>query len=65
VRFDSGAIGKEAASLLGDPGRYAAAQGYDAIRLVGKDDGVSANPPDQYLVLNRGALLVQRAEEDL
>lgn len=62
--------------VMGDPGRFAAAKGYDAIKITGKQDGApvvkgepkaktsegkffSAN--DQYLVLNRTAVVVEEA----
>ena len=54
-----------ARQLLKDPGRYAAARGYDAVRVVNRDDGISLEPPDQYIIINRGAVLVQRAENTL
>lgn len=52
--------------LLGDPGRLAAALGYDAIRVPNQHDGgPNQYPPypDQYVILNRSILLIE--EEDL
>jgi phage portal protein BeeE len=47
-------------AVLGDLGRYLAAQGFDAIRVRGHGDGFSiSDPPDQYVILNRSALMVQ------
>lgn len=51
--------------LLADPGAFAAARGYDVIRVEGRADGVHMdNYPDQYVVLNRSALMVQRGEDE-
>jgi hypothetical protein len=64
---------------LGDPGRFAAARGYDAVRVVNRADG-SFYPgwkesddldglvpwfdqADQYVVLNRTIMMIQRVED--
>lgn len=46
---------------MADPGILAAALGYDAIRVRGREDGVhmEAPFPDQYIVVNRRAVLAQ------
>ena len=67
LKTGEGLVGS-AQTLLRDPGRYAAAQGYDAVRLRGRTDGVSLDAessPDQILVLNRSAVIVQEAGDDL
>lgn len=47
-------------AVLGDLGRWLAAQGYDAIRVHGHGDGFSlTDPPDQYVILNRTATMVE------
>lgn len=43
-------------SLVGDMGRYAAARGYDAIRVSRSEDGDS----DYFVILNRGRVTVDR-----
>lgn len=46
-----------------DPGRYAAMRGYDAILVKGRDDGTGKlkrkDFADQYVILNRTALIVE------
>lgn len=56
----------QAVAVLSDWGRAAAAMGYDAIRVrAGKDDGSGYNV-EQYVILNRTAVMVQEADsEDL
>jgi hypothetical protein len=53
--------------IMEDPGRFAAARGYDAIRIVGKDDGAYKYPrgqkrATQYAVLNRSVLMIQEGD---
>lgn len=56
-----------AVALL-DPGRYAAMRGYDAVLIRDRGDGAEHPPgttpetrPPQYIVLNRGRVMVQEA----
>lgn len=65
-------------TVLSDPGRFAAAAGYDAIRIrelsdgalypgwesTDDPDGVSAPQADQLVILNRTVMLIQRAEDE-
>lgn len=46
---------------MADPGILAAALGYDAIRIRGREDGVHMDAPfpDQYVILNRQAVLAE------
>ncbi len=65
--------------VMGDPGRFAAMKGYDAIKVVGKQDGAPAvkgepkakhadkltgkvfSANEQYVILNRTAVVVEEA----
>lgn len=64
--------------ILSDPGRFAAARGYDVIRVVDRADGgyypgwenatdldgIGNNrQADQYVILNRTVMLIQRVED--
>lgn len=55
-------------SVLSDPGRYAAAKGYDVIRVSGPEYNDGAYYPDgevnadQYVILNRTVLMIQRED---
>lgn len=61
------------ADTFADVGRYAAARGYDVVRVVGHDDGgfypgweeSDGDEPgaDQYVILNRSAIMIQRPED--
>jgi len=44
--------------IIYDTGRYAAMQGYDAVRIVGLSNGV--NKDEQYIILNRTAVRVSK-----
>jgi hypothetical protein len=57
------------AVLAGDAGRFAAMRGYDIVKVVGQTDGSDILNPatgrddhDQYVILNRTAVKVQREE---
>lgn len=68
-----------AGRLLADPGRYATARGYDVVRVVDRADGSfypgweeSDDPDglvpgmrqaDQFIVLNRSVMMIQRVED--
>lgn len=69
---DHGLDGYAAGVMFGDEGRFAAARGYDVIRVVGMQDGHWRNTTSksgrkvkqqskatQYVVLNRGALTME------
>lgn len=61
------------ADTFADVGRYATARGYDVVRVVGHDDGgfypgweeSDGDEPgaDQYVILNRSAIMIQRPED--
>jgi hypothetical protein len=46
-------------ALLGDPGRAAAAFGYDAIRVPGGNNGAGFSRHDYWVIVNRSALRVE------
>lgn len=61
-----GTIGGDEAKVLADEGRFAAARGYDVVRVRRESDGSEILNPetgrddfDQYVILNRGVLIVQ------
>ena len=60
-------LSKMTSELLSDPGRFAAARGYDAIFVTGERDGgydPSGQPvnADQFVVLNRSVLLIEDSD---
>lgn len=70
--------GSPEAAVLADVGRYAAARGYDVLIVRGHGDGAfypgwetdemndedfAAAQADQYVILNRSAVMIQRAED--
>lgn len=58
ILVEGPSIYAELPAVLKDPGRYAAAQGYDAIYVPNSNRIGSAEAGDQYIILNRSAVRV-------